>query len=57
VGRRRRGQSGWLWRRWEQGAEMTQTLYAHMNNKTIKILKKERKRKRHGARSTDNTEI
>jgi hypothetical protein len=25
---------------WGQGGEMTQALYAHMNNKTIKILKK-----------------
>jgi hypothetical protein len=24
-------------RRWGQGGEMTQGLYAHMNNKTIKI--------------------
>jgi hypothetical protein len=25
---------------WRQGGEMTQALYAHMNNKTIKIKKK-----------------
>jgi hypothetical protein len=28
-----------------QGGEMTQALYAHMNNKTIKIKKKKKKRK------------
>jgi hypothetical protein len=38
VGRRRRGQSGWLGRGWGQGGEMTQALYVHMNNKTIKIF-------------------
>jgi hypothetical protein len=27
------GQSGWLGRGWGQGGEMTQALYAHMNNK------------------------
>jgi hypothetical protein len=27
-------------RGWGQGGEMTQASYAHMNNKTIKILKK-----------------
>jgi hypothetical protein len=30
-------------RGWGQGGEMTQALYAHMNNKTIKIKKKKRK--------------
>jgi hypothetical protein len=30
---------------WVQGGEMTQALYAHMNNKTIKIKKKPKKRK------------
>jgi hypothetical protein len=29
-----------------QGGEMTQALYAHMNNKTIKIKKKKRKEKK-----------
>jgi hypothetical protein len=29
---------------WGQGGEMTQALYAHMNNKTIKIKKKEKKK-------------
>jgi hypothetical protein len=28
---------------WGQGGEMTQVLYAHMNNKTIKIKKKKKK--------------
>jgi hypothetical protein len=27
---------------WGQGGEMTQALYAHMNNKTIKIKKKKK---------------
>jgi hypothetical protein len=27
---------------WVQGGEMTQALYAHMNNKTIKIKKRKR---------------
>jgi hypothetical protein len=30
---RGRGQSGWQGREWGQGGEMTQALYAHMNNK------------------------
>jgi hypothetical protein len=30
------GRSGWQGRGWGQGGEMTQALYAHMNNKTIK---------------------
>jgi hypothetical protein len=29
------------------GGEMTQALYAHMNNKTIKIKKKEKEKKEH----------
>jgi hypothetical protein len=37
VGERGRGRSGWQGRGWGQGGEMTQALYAHMNNKTIKI--------------------
>jgi hypothetical protein len=40
VGGRGRGWSGWQGRGWGQGGEMTQALYAHMNNKTIKIKKK-----------------
>jgi hypothetical protein len=28
-------------RGWGQGGEMTQALYAHMNNKTIKIKRKD----------------
>jgi hypothetical protein len=31
--------SGWKGRGWGQGGEMTQALYAHMNNKTIKKKK------------------
>jgi hypothetical protein len=30
-----RGRSRWEGRGWRQGGEMTQALYAHMNNKTI----------------------
>jgi hypothetical protein len=40
VGGRGRGWSGWLGKGWGQGGEMTQALYAHMNNKTIKSKKK-----------------
>jgi hypothetical protein len=36
VGGRGRGRSGWQGRGWGQGEEMTQALYAHMNNKIIK---------------------
>jgi hypothetical protein len=39
MGGRGRGQSGWEGRGWGQGGEMTQALYAHMNNKTIKKIK------------------
>jgi hypothetical protein len=30
---------------WGQGRQMTQALYAHMNNKTKKNLKKKKKKK------------
>jgi hypothetical protein len=34
------GGSVWYGWWWGQGGEMTQALYAHMNNKKTKILKK-----------------
>jgi hypothetical protein len=39
MGGRGRGRSGWYGRGWRQGGEMTQALYAHMNNKKIKNKK------------------
>jgi hypothetical protein len=40
-----RGQSRWQGRGWGQGGEMTQALYAHMSNKTIKKEKKKQQEK------------
>jgi hypothetical protein len=36
---------------WGQGSEMTQALYAHMNNKTIKQKQKQNKTQAHRAHS------
>jgi hypothetical protein len=40
VGGRGTGRCGWYGWGWRQEGEMTQALYAHMNNKKIKIKKK-----------------
>jgi hypothetical protein len=44
VGGRRRGQSGGSGRGWGQGGEMTQALYAHINNKRKKIKTNKKKK-------------
>jgi hypothetical protein len=43
---RGRGWSGWQGRGWGQGGEMTQALYAHMNNKRKMKKKKLTKKKK-----------
>jgi hypothetical protein len=44
MGGREGGWSGWEGRGWGQGGEMTQALYVHMNNKTIKKKKGKKKK-------------
>jgi hypothetical protein len=41
---------------WGQGGEMTQDLYAHINNKTIKKIEKIKKKIKHSHHLKRNTE-